>query len=60
MAQQSDTATFMPRRLVAPSGLVEVKVRDFSFSWDVALMTRPGRSLTFLEQEFLNIVTAVW
>jgi DNA-binding transcriptional LysR family regulator len=60
MAQQPDTATFMPRRLVAPSGLVEVKVRDFSFSWDVALMTRPGRSLTFLEQEFLNIVTAVW
>ena len=60
MAQQADTATFMPRRLVAPSGLVEVMVRDFAFSWDVALLTRPGRSLTFLEQEFLNIVTTVW
>lgn len=60
MAQQADTATFMPRRLVTPSGLVEVPVPDFSFSWDIALMTRPERSLTFLEQEFLNIVTTVW
>jgi len=60
MAQQADTTTFLPRRLVAPSGLVEVMVSEFSFSWDVALMTRPGRSLTFLEQEFLNIVSSSW
>ncbi len=60
MAKQTNTTTFMPRRLVSPSGLVEVKVREFSFSWDVVLMTRPGRSLTFLEQEFLNIVSSAW
>lgn len=60
MAQQADTVTFMPRRLVSPSGLVEVQVPDFSFSWDIALITRPGRSLTFLEQAFLKIVTTAW
>lgn len=60
MAHQADTVTFMPRRLITPSGLVEIAVRNFAFSWDIALMTRPGRSLTYLEQEFFRIVTSVW
>lgn len=60
MARQPDTITFMPRRLVAASGLAEVQVLDFSFDWDVVLMTRPGRSLTHLEKEFVGIVSDVW
>jgi DNA-binding transcriptional LysR family regulator len=60
MARQLDTVTFMPRRLVTASGLAEVGVKDFSFSWDIALLTRPGRSLTHLEQAFVDIVDEVW
>lgn len=60
MAQQPDTVTFMPRRLVTPSGLTEVHLRAFSFNWDVALLTRPGRSLSNLEQAFVDIVNRVW
>jgi DNA-binding transcriptional LysR family regulator len=60
MARNPDTVTFMPRRLITTSGLVEVQITDFSFSWDIALMTRPGRLLTYLEQQFVDIVSAVW
>ena len=60
MARRPDTVTFMPRRLVKPSGLAEVRLRDFSFGWDVALLTRPGRSLAILEQAFVDIVQRVW
>jgi len=60
MARKADTVTFMPRRLVKPSGLIEVQVRDFSFAWDIALMTRPGRTLAPLEDAFLNIVSGIW
>ena len=60
MARRPDTVTFMPRRLVRPSGLAEVHLQAFSFGWDVALLTRPGRSLTNLEQAFADIVNRVW
>ena len=60
MARRPDTVTFMPRRLVKPSGLAEVRLRDFSFGWDVALLTRPGRSLAKLEQAFVDIVQREW
>jgi DNA-binding transcriptional LysR family regulator len=60
MARRPDTVTFMPRRLVKPSGLAEVQLRDFSFGWDVALLTRPGRSLAKLERAFVEVVRRVW
>lgn len=60
MARRPDTITFMPRRLVKPSDLAEVHLKDFSFGWDVALLTRPGRSLPRLEQAFVDIVQRVW
>lgn len=60
MARRPDTVTFMPRRLVEPSGLTEIRLQDFSFGWDVALLTRPGRALARLEQAFIDIVNRVW
>lgn len=60
MAQQPDTVTFLPRRLAAVSQLVELDVPEFHFDWDVVLLTRPGRSLTTLEQAFVDTVAAVW
>lgn len=60
MARQPDTVTFMPRRLIRASGLAEVEVRGFSFAWDIALLTRPGRSLGHLERKFVEIVDTVW
>lgn len=60
MAQQPDTVTFLPRRLAAVSQLVELDVPEFHFDWDVVLLTRPGRSLTALEQAFVDTVAAVW
>ena len=60
MAQQPDTVTFLPRRLAAVSQLVELDVPDFHFDWDAVLVTRPSRTLTDLEQAFVNIVAAVW
>lgn len=60
MARQPDTITFMPRRLLQASGLAEVDVRGFSFAWDIALLTRPGRSLSYLERKFVDIVSTVW
>jgi DNA-binding transcriptional LysR family regulator len=56
MIQESDTISFMPRRLIAAAGLVEVDVPEINFDWDVVLVTRPGRILTPLETEFVNIV----
>jgi LysR family carnitine catabolism transcriptional activator len=60
MAHRPDTVTFMPRRLVGPSGLTEITLEGFSFGWDVALLTRPGRGLARLEQSFVDIVNRVW
>lgn len=60
MAQQPDTVTFLPGRLAAVSQLVELDVPEFHFDWDVVLLTRPGRSLTTLEQAFVDTVAAVW
>jgi DNA-binding transcriptional LysR family regulator len=60
MAQQPNTVTFVPRRLTAVSRLVELDVPEFSYNWDVVLITRPGRTLTPLEQAFVEIVSAVW
>jgi DNA-binding transcriptional LysR family regulator len=60
MARQPDTITFMPRRLIAASGLAEIDVRGFSFAWDIALLTRPGRKLSHLEMNFVEIVNTVW
>jgi len=60
MAHQPNTITFMPRRLTAVSNLIELPITDFSFDWDAVLLTRPGRSLSVLEQAFVDIVAAVW
>lgn len=60
MTQQPDTITFLPRRLTAVSGLVELDVPDFHFNWHTVLLTRPGRTLTFLERAFVDVVTTTW
>lgn len=60
MAQLPNSVTFLPRRLTAVSGLVELNVPDFQFDWDAIVVTRRERQLTELEQSFVDIVTAVW
>ncbi|MBP7998647.1 MAG: LysR family transcriptional regulator [Chloroflexi bacterium] len=60
MARQPDTITFMPQRLAAVFGLAEVHTPELVYGWDSALMTRPGRTLTVLEQAFVEIVDNVW
>lgn len=60
MAQQPNSITFLPSRLAAVSELTILKVQDFSFDWDAIVLTRSGRTLTNLEESFVNIVDAVW
>jgi DNA-binding transcriptional LysR family regulator len=60
MIADSDSISFMPKRLIAASGLVEVDVPEISFDWDVALVTRPGHLLTPIETEFANIAFNRW
>jgi len=60
MARQPQTITFLPRRVTAVFGLIELPVPKFKFDWDAIVATRPGRTLTPLEQAFVDIVTAVW
>lgn len=60
MVRQPDTITFMPRRLAAVSGLAEVYSPDLVYGWDSVLITRPGRTLTLLEQAFVAMVDNVW
>lgn len=60
MVRQPDTITFMPRRLAAVSGLAEVYSPDLVYGWDSVLITRPGRTLTLLEQAFVEMVDTVW
>jgi DNA-binding transcriptional LysR family regulator len=60
MARQPNTITFMPRRLLAPSELVEIFLQDFAFAWDIAVMTRSSRRLSHLERAFLDIILQSW
>ncbi|MGH2536382.1 MAG: LysR family transcriptional regulator [Candidatus Promineifilaceae bacterium] len=60
MARQPDIVTFLPRRLLTVAGLVAVAVPGFYFAWDTALLTRPQRALTRLEQAFVDISLEVW
>jgi DNA-binding transcriptional LysR family regulator len=60
MARQPNTITFLPRRLAAVSGLAILDMPSFQFDWDAAVLTRPGRTLTMLEQSFVDIVDTVW
>ncbi|MCA9994709.1 MAG: LysR family transcriptional regulator [Anaerolineales bacterium] len=60
MARQPHTVTFLPRRLAAVSGLLELNVPDFSFDWNAILATRPGYTPTPVEQRFIEIVNTVW
>ncbi|MBE2198443.1 MAG: LysR family transcriptional regulator [Anaerolinea sp.] len=60
MMQGQDMVTFMPRRLTVVSGLVELDVPEFQFSWNTVLLTRPGRTLPALEQAFVDMVATVW
>ena len=60
MARQPQTITFLPRRVAAVFGLVELPVPKFQFGWDAIVATRHGRALTPLEQGFVDMVTAVW
>jgi DNA-binding transcriptional LysR family regulator len=60
MARRPNSITFLPRRLTAVSNLIELNVPAFQFDWDAVLLTRPNRTLTTLEQTFVDIVAAVW
>lgn len=60
MARQPHTITFLPRRVTAVTGLVELPVPDFQFGWDAILATRSGRTLSPLEQGFVAVVADVW
>ena len=60
MARQPHTITFLPRRVTAVFGLVELPVSNFQFGWDAVVATRPGRTLSPLEQAFVDMITAVW
>ena len=60
MARQPHTITFLPRRVTAVSGLIELPVPEFQFGWDAIVATRLGRTLSPLEQAFVDVVTAVW
>jgi hypothetical protein len=60
MAQQADTVVFLPKRLTAVSKLTILDVPGFQFDWDAVLLTRPGRTLTVLEQSFVDMVATVW
>lgn len=60
MAHQPRSITFMPRRLAQASGLISLNIPNFQFDWDAVLVTRPGRTLTNLEQSFVDIVWDIW
>ena len=60
MARRPNSITFLPRRLTAVSNLIELHVPQFQFDWDAVLLTRPNRTLTTLEQTFVDTVSAVW
>jgi DNA-binding transcriptional LysR family regulator len=60
MMVEPHAITFLPRRLTAVSGLVELDVPEFQFNWDTLLVTRLGRTLTALEQAFVDVVLAAW
>lgn len=60
MARRPNSITFLPRRLTAVSNLIELHVPAFKFDWDAVLLTRPNRTLTKLEQTFVEIISDVW
>jgi DNA-binding transcriptional LysR family regulator len=60
MMVEPQAITFLPRRLTAVSGLVELNVPDFTFGWDTLLVARLGHKLTLLEQAFVDVVASVW
>ena len=60
MARRPNSITFLPRRLTAVSNLIELHVPAFQFDWDAVLLTRPNRTLTTLEQTFVDTVSDVW
>ena len=60
MVRQPDTLTFMPRRLAAVSGLAEVHTPELAYGWDSVLITRFGRTLTLLEEAFVETVRRAW
>lgn len=54
-----DLLTFVPRRVAMAVGLVEVQVRHLAYTWDMVLITRPGRSLSVPEEGFVQMVKLV-
>lgn len=60
MVESSDSIAFMPKRLIAAAGLIEVDVPEISFDWDIVLVTRPGHILTTIETEFVNLAIDRW
>jgi DNA-binding transcriptional LysR family regulator len=60
MAHLPNSITFLPHRLTAVSGLIELNIPEFQFDWDTIVVTRRERQLTELEQSFVDIVAAVW
>ncbi len=51
-----DTIIFVPRRVAQAVNLIPLRVSDLTYSWDVALIMRPGRTLSPLELEFVSMV----
>lgn len=59
MSHQANTITFMPSQVAEASRLKCLKVPEFYFGWDMVLITRLGRTLSYLEQEFIRTVESL-
>lgn len=56
MMSLPDAITFVPKRVADAADLIEIKVPELDYPWDVVLVTRPGRALTPLGQGFVDLV----
>ncbi|MDJ0752418.1 MAG: LysR family transcriptional regulator [Ardenticatenaceae bacterium] len=56
MFDYGDTVVFVPERFAQATGMNILNVVDLNFPWDVVLITRPGRSLSPLEEGFVAAV----
>lgn len=56
MFDYGDTVLFVPERFAKATGITTLEVVDLNFPYDVVLITRPGRSLSPLEEGFLTAV----
>ncbi|MEM8859278.1 MAG: LysR family transcriptional regulator [Chloroflexota bacterium] len=59
MMTQPESIALVPERVALAAGLASVKVSEFTWPWDVVLVTRPGLTLPSLGREFINAVSEV-